>query len=131
MVNHLDVLAEYGYLCYRAYGDLNHDDRAILKTHDLYDIHPSLYLGDITTTYMIKKIIDLSVRDRAVLHFWLHPWNMGEMEAAITTNIQNLLFPILQHAQKYHQQGTLQFETMRSVAEKLDANQLPHTLRNP
>jgi peptidoglycan/xylan/chitin deacetylase (PgdA/CDA1 family) len=131
MVHHLDVLAEYKYLCYRAYGDLNHDDRAILKTQDLYDIHPSLYLGDVTTTYMIKKIIDVSVRDHAVLHFWLHPWNMGETETSITTNIKNILAPILQHAQTYQRQGALQFETMRSVAEKLDANQLPHTLSEP
>lgn len=119
-VAHLDLLQEFGYLCYRGYGDVRSDAMQIEKRGSLYNIHPSLYLGYVTNPVLTKKIIDLAIKKRLPIHVWFHPWNLGKEEKSISGQISRLLLPIFQHAKSKQKEDLLDIETMLSAAEKVD-----------
>lgn len=119
-VAHLDLLQEFGYLCYRGYGDVRSDAMLIEKHGGLYNIHPSLYLGYVTSPVFTKKIIDLAIKRRLPIHVWFHPWNLGNEEKSVSKRISHLLLPIFQHVKSKQREGLLKFETMLSAAEKME-----------
>lgn len=130
-VAHLDLLQEFGYLCYRGYGDVRSDAMLIQKHGRLYNVHPSLYLGYVTNPAFTKKIIDLAIAKRLPIHVWFHPWNLGDKEKSISTKINRLLLPIFQQAKSRQKTGLLEFETMRSAAEKVESTEkVSRTTRN-
>jgi len=117
-VGHLSLLEKWGYLCFRGCGDFLRDGMYVKKCGDLYDIHPGLYLGKCFDPIFLKKIIDIAVRYKAPLHVWFHPWDFGSSSEAVKNRITKVLLPFLEYAKERQKREILQFETMRSVAEK-------------
>jgi peptidoglycan/xylan/chitin deacetylase (PgdA/CDA1 family) len=117
-VAHLSLLEKWGYLCFRAYGDLLRDGMFVKKCRNLYDVHPGLYLGKCSNPIFLNKIINIAVKYRAPLHVWFHPWDFGNSPKAVNMKIVKVLQPFLKHAKQEQDNDTLEFETMRSIAEK-------------
>jgi peptidoglycan/xylan/chitin deacetylase (PgdA/CDA1 family) len=118
-VAHLSLLAKWGYLCFRGYGDFIRDGM-YLKRHGsrLYDIHPGLYLGKCYSSLFLKKITDIAVRNKMPLHVWFHLWDFGNSLESVSEMMSRVLLPFLTYAKKKHEIGVLQFETMHSIAAK-------------
>lgn len=121
-VAYLSVLEKYGYRCYRSYGDFRTDSMCVEKQGQLYNIHPSLYLGQCTSPIFLRYILDLAIARKLPLHVWFHPWNFGETHSLIKKNINNVLLPFYGYAKKKEKSGMLTFETMLSVTEKVETN---------
>lgn len=122
-VAHLELLEKFGYQCYRGYGDFMNDGMYIKKHGKLYDIHPGLYIGNSMNAFLIKKIIDLAIKNRLPFHVWFHPWNLGKEKKSINKKINKLFFPIFQYAKSKEKKSLLKFETMLSAAEKMESGQ--------
>jgi len=116
-VAHLDLLEKWGYLCFRGYGDILRDGMYVKRHCNLYDIHPGLYLGRCFNPTLPKKILNTSIRYKAPLHVWFHPGDFGNSLEAIDKRIRKVLIPFIKYAKGKQNQGVLQFETMRSIAE--------------
>jgi peptidoglycan/xylan/chitin deacetylase (PgdA/CDA1 family) len=117
-ISHLQLLEKWGYLCFRGYGDFLRDGMYIKKYGNLYDIHPSLYLGECYEPSFAKKIINIAVRYRRPFHIWFHLWNFGDNLDKVKRRMTRVLVPITKYAKDKQKLGTLQFETMRSMSEK-------------
>lgn len=122
-VAYLDLLEKYGCKCYRGYGNFMNDGMYIRKHGQLYDVHPSLSIGDCTNAMLIKKIIDLSSKNRLPFHVWFHPWNLGLNRKSILTRIRRVFFPLFTYAKSKEKEGVLTIETMVSAAEKTEGFQ--------
>lgn len=119
-VAHLNLLEKYGYKCYRSYGNFMNDCMYIEKQGRLYDIHPSLYLGQSIGSIFLKKIVDIAITKRLPFHMWFHLWNLGETNKSIHRSIKKVLFPLFNYAKKKEKSGELTFETMLSAAERVE-----------
>ena len=119
-VAHLNLLEKYGYKCYRSYGDFINDCMYIEKQGRLYDIHPSLYLGQSMGSIFLKKIVDVTITKKLPFHIWFHLWNFGETNEAIQRSIKKVLLPLLDYAKKKEKSGELTIETMLSAAERVE-----------
>jgi hypothetical protein len=113
-VAYLNLLEKYGYKCYRSHGGFMNDCMYIEKKGRLYDIHPSLYLGQGLSPILLKKILDVAITKRAPLHLWFHLWNFGESKEQINKYIRNVFFPFLIYAKKKEKNSTITIETMLS-----------------
>jgi len=120
-VAHLNLLEKYGYKCYRDHGDFIHDCMYIEKQGQLYNIHPSLYLDQSSSSLLSKKILDVAVGKKAPLHFWFHLWNLGETKESIQRSIDRVIFPMLRYAKERVDCGLLTLETMLSAAQKIES----------
>jgi len=118
-IAHLDLLEKYGYKCYRGYGNFMNDDMYIKKHGQLYDIHPSLYLGQGAHPIFIKQIIDISIKRRLPFHVWFHPWDLGKTKDSIRRSIKKVFFPLFGYAKKKERVDMLTFETMFSTTTKI------------
>jgi len=121
MVAHLDLLEEYGYKCYREYGDFIRDGMYIEKRGQLYDIHPSLYLDQNTNYIPLKKILDICVHKKLPFHVWFHLWDFGQERRLIQKAIRRIFFPFLGYAKGKANEAELTFETMLSAIERAQA----------
>ena len=119
-VAHLDLLEKNGYKCYRSYGDFMNDRMYIEKEGLLYNIHPSLYIGQSIGSIFLKKILDIGIAKKLPFHVWFHLWNFGETEESIQRTINKVFFPLLRYAKKKERRGVLTFETMLSAAQKVE-----------
>jgi peptidoglycan/xylan/chitin deacetylase (PgdA/CDA1 family) len=117
-VSYLPLLEKYGYLSFRGRGEFLRDGMYVKKYGNLFDVHPSLYLGKFYDLSFSKRIIDLAVRLRSPFHMWFHPWNLGNSPEVAAKRVNRVLLPLIRHAKEKKKHGTLQFETMRSIAEK-------------
>jgi len=117
-VEHLSVLEKWEYLCFRGYGNFLKDGMYVKKCGNLYDIHPRLCLGKCFNPIFLKKIVDTAIRLKEPLHIWFHPWDFGNTPEAVSSRITKVLLPFLKYAKEKQKEGILQFETMRSIAEK-------------
>jgi peptidoglycan/xylan/chitin deacetylase (PgdA/CDA1 family) len=119
-VAHLNLLEKHGYECYRSYGDLMKDCMHIEKEGRLYNIHPSLYLGQGMSPRFLEKILNIAVIKKSPLHIWFHLWNFGKEQDCIAKNVNRILVPLLKCAKKKEENGILTFETMSSAAENVN-----------
>ncbi len=119
-VAHLSLLQKFGYRCYRSLGNFTKDGMYIRKHNQLYDIHPSFYLGQSSSPAFLDKIIDIAIRNRLPFHVWFHPWDLGRRKESISRSITRVFSPLFQYAKKKERNGTLLFETMLSMAESCD-----------
>lgn len=122
-VAHLDLLEKYGYKCYRSYGDFMNDCMYIEKKGKLYDVHPSLYLGQSIGCIFPKKILDISIAKKLPFHIWFHLWNFGETRESVHRTINKVFLPLLKYAKKKEKSGLLTFETMLSATKKVEENE--------
>jgi hypothetical protein len=129
-VAHLDLLEKYGYKCYRGYGDFLSDCMYIEKQGRMYDIHPSLYIDQSTSYIFLKKMLDIAIAKRAPFHIWFHLWNFGETKESMQRSINNVFFPLLNHAKKREKSGELAFETMLSAAERVKKLNIQNILQD-
>jgi len=120
-VAHLSLLEKWGYFCFRGYGDFLRDSMCVKKCRSLYDIHPGLYLGKCFNAILLNRIINIAVKQQASLHVWFHPWDFGNSPEAVNVKMTRVLLPFLKYAKEKQLNNTLQFETMRSMAEKLES----------
>lgn len=119
-VAHLDLLEKYGYKCYRGYGDFMNDCMYIEKHDQLYNIHPSLYIGQSTSFMFLKKILDITITKKLPFHVWFHLWNFGETRESMQRSINNVFIPMFKYGKKKEENGMLTFETMLSAAKKVE-----------
>jgi len=119
-VAHLNLLEKYGYKCYRGYGDFMNDGMYIKKHGQLFDIHPSLFIGQSVSPIFLKKIADISIKRKLPFHVWFHPWNLGETKESIHKSINKVFSPFFKYAAKQEKSGMLTFETMLSAAKKVE-----------
>lgn len=118
-VAHLNLLAKYGYKCYRERGGLKSDGMYIKEINKLYDIHPSLHVGPGANHILLEKILDLGISKKLPFHVWFHLWSFGYDEELIENSIATLFLPFLRYARKKVDAGELSFETMLSSINKM------------
>lgn len=118
-VAHLDLLEKYKYLCYRGNGGLVKDCMRIEKNGQLYNIHPSIFVREYSNPLLLKKMLDISIKERVPFHIWFHFWNFGKDEKSISQTMNHLFIPFLQYAKEKQENGLLTFETMLSAAQKI------------
>jgi peptidoglycan/xylan/chitin deacetylase (PgdA/CDA1 family) len=118
-VAHLDLLERYGYKCYRGCGDFRYDGMYIHKHGNLFDVHPSYYLGSSPYSICINRMIDIAIKYRTPFHIWFHAFDFGSTVQSIQRKIVRTLQPILRYAHGRNQKGELTLETMYSVVKKL------------
>jgi peptidoglycan/xylan/chitin deacetylase (PgdA/CDA1 family) len=123
-VAHLSLLEKYGYRCYRSSGDFRTDAMLVERHGQLYDIHPSFYLGQSISPIFLKRILDLVVARKLPFHVWFHLWNFGETSSLIRKSIDNVLSPLFKDAKKKEKSGMLTFETMLSTTEKVEIKRM-------
>jgi len=121
-VAHLDLIQKHKYKCYRGYGDFMKDCMYIERKGQLYNIHPSLYLGKGTSLVFLKKILDISIARKLPFHMWFHLWNFGETKEAIQKTIKKVFIPFFCYAKRKERNGVLRFETMLSAAIKVEGS---------
>jgi len=119
-VAHLDLLEGYGYKCYRDYGDFMRNCMYIERKGQLYNIHPSLYVGEGASFVFLKKILDISIANQLPFHVWFHLWNFGETKEAMQKIIKRVFLPFFNYAKRKEGNGVLSFETMLSAASKVE-----------
>jgi peptidoglycan/xylan/chitin deacetylase (PgdA/CDA1 family) len=119
-VAHLDLLEKYNFACYRGPGNTLRDRMCIEKCGRLYNVHPSIYVDGRSNPFLLKKILDISIRWRSPFHVWFHPWNFGEDKQKIAKTIQNLFVPFFRYAKGKQENELLAFETMLSAAKKAE-----------
>ncbi len=117
-IAHLSLLEKYGYLAMRENGGFPRDGMYIEKRGNLYDVHPSLYVGCLNDSIFSKKLVDLAVRGKKPFHIWFHPWNFGSTKEAASLRIAKVLLPLIKYAKRKQDEGLLAFETMGSIVEK-------------
>jgi peptidoglycan/xylan/chitin deacetylase (PgdA/CDA1 family) len=122
-VDHLDLLEQYGYKCYRSHGSLLRDRMQVEKEGGLYDICPSLHLTRSANALLLKKLLDVAVARRSPFHIWFHLWNFGYNMESIQRSVKRAVFPLLQYAKEKVNIGELSFETMFSVVEKIERSE--------
>jgi len=117
-VKYLNLLQKYGYVCYRGEGGNINDGMYINKKGNLYDIHPSLFLGELKKIdkYLIK-IVDIAIENRLPLHLWFHAWNYGNTKDEIINILSNLFYPLFKYAKEKEDNNILRFETMLSATK--------------
>lgn len=118
-VGHLTLLGKFGYKCYRGKVGLGNDGMYI-KKDKLYDVHPSFHLGCTYNPIFLDKIIDIAAKNKLPFHIWFHPRDLFEIRGSTQRNIDRVLFPLYKYAKKKEEDGTLKFETMCSIVEKLE-----------
>jgi len=96
----------------------------IEKKGQLYNIHPSLFIGQSISSILLKKILDISIAKKLPFHVWLHLWNFGETKELVRRTINKVFFPLLKYAKKKEKNGMLSFETMLSAAKKVEMLQI-------
>jgi peptidoglycan/xylan/chitin deacetylase (PgdA/CDA1 family) len=121
-VAHLDLLEKYNYLSFRGYGDYLKDCMYIEKCGGLYNVHPSIYFDQHTNLQLLKKILDISIKNRSPFHLWFHSWNFGEDEKSVSRSIKNVFVPFLQYAKDKQENGILTFDTMLSATQKVESS---------
>lgn len=119
-IAHLSLLEKYGYKCFRGRGGFKYDGLYIEKRGRLYDVHPGFFLGWSPYSLFLNKIIDISARRKLPFHIWFHAWDLGADRSEMKKKVVRVLLPLLNHARTKEREGTLCFETMASVAMKLD-----------
>jgi peptidoglycan/xylan/chitin deacetylase (PgdA/CDA1 family) len=115
-VAHLDLLEKYKYKCYRGYDDCMNID----KNGQLYNIHPSLFVGQSLSSIFLKQMLGVAIQKKLPFHIWFHLWNFGWEDKYVKKNIKNILVPLLDYAKRKEKSGILTFETMVSAAEKFE-----------
>lgn len=126
-VAHLQLLEKWGYKCFRGYGDFLNDGMYISKRGLLYDVHPSLFIGQCTTPSFPMKMVDIAVRNKAPFHVWFHLWDFSSRarkwrkEKAIQKVIDNFFFPLFRYTAEKEKAGLLTFETMLSATQKVES----------
>jgi peptidoglycan/xylan/chitin deacetylase (PgdA/CDA1 family) len=118
-IAHLDLLQKHGYLCYRGYGTFSHDGMYIVKTGELYDVHPGLYIDKAANPRQLKALLDICITKKAPFHIWFHPKDFGTSKENAKKNIRRVLHPLFQYAKKKESENLLTFETMSSITTKL------------
>jgi len=121
-VAHLDLLEKYGYKCYRDYGSFRFDGMYIRKHGNLYDVHPSFFLGSSPYSVCLNRIVDVAIKYNSPFHIWFHPSDLGYTHESIQKKISRTLRPLLTYAHKKHRKDELSLETMYSAIEKLDSS---------
>jgi peptidoglycan/xylan/chitin deacetylase (PgdA/CDA1 family) len=120
-VSQLDLLERFGYVSYRDRGGLQRDEMFIQRKGKLYDVHPGFHLGATYNPIFLDKIIDIAAARRLPLHMWFHPRDIFETRGSTQKNIEGMLSPLYKYAKKKEKEGTLKFETMQSIVNKIKA----------
>ncbi len=119
-VAHLSLLEEFGYQCYRGEGGLGKDGLSVERQGRLYDIRPSFYLGVTYNPLFLRKIVEISIKNRAPFHLWFHPSDLYETgERSARRKIERVLLPIYRYAKKKEKKDELNFETMSSIIKRV------------
>jgi len=118
MIAHLQLLEKWGYECFRGYGDFLNDDMRIDKQGLLYNVRPSIFLGQCVSPFLLGKIVDISVKNKLPFHVWFHIWDFGETVDSIQKRIKKVFYPLYRYVKKKEAEGTLTFETMYSATQK-------------
>ncbi len=117
-VDHLDLLEKYGYFCFRGRGGFIRDGAYVAKVGKLYDVHPSLFINKSLDVRLLKKILDISIEKKLLLHIWFHPKDLGYDRKTMKDSTQKVFSPFFEYAKKKEENGLLTFETMLSAVEK-------------
>ncbi len=118
-VAHLDLLERFGYESYRDRGGLRRDGMFVRKNGLLYDVHPGFHLGCTHNPIFLKSIISIAAKRCLPLHIWFHPRDIFETRGSLQKNIERVLSPLYNYAKEKEKEGTLKFETMRSIVNKI------------
>jgi peptidoglycan/xylan/chitin deacetylase (PgdA/CDA1 family) len=119
-VAHLNLLEKYGYKCYRGYGDFRSDGMNVSRNGNLYDVHPSFFLGSTPYSVFLNRMVDVAIKYRCPFHIWFHPSDFGFDVQSVDRKIHQTLQPLLKYAREKNHRGELDCETMCSVVEKLE-----------
>jgi len=115
----LELLERFGYESYRDEGGLRKDGMFIRRRGQLYDVHPGLYLGLTYNPIFLTKMIDIAVTRRLPFHVWFHPHNIFEISGLTQGKLERVFSPFYNYAKKKEKEGTLKFETMRSIVNDI------------
>lgn len=118
-ISHLSLLERFGYISYRDEGGLLKDGMFIWRKGKLYDVHPGFHLGATYNPIFLDKIINIASEHRLPFHLWFHPRDIFETRGSTQKSIERVLSPLFNYAKEKEKEGTLKFETMQSVVQKI------------
>lgn len=129
-IMHKEIVAKYGFKCYRGQGNLLKDGLYIRQDGCLWDVHPSLYIDKYTPFSLAKYILDICIEKRVPFHIWFHLWSHGTSARPIQKMLNNFFAPFLHYANLRVKNGELGIETMSSAVqivenESLSTNERP------
>jgi len=109
MENHLSVLKKYGFKGFRGFfgKDLLTTPK---KTNSLWDIHQSLFVFSKRNPFLLKKLAEIALRKRLILHIWCHPYNWGEKKSAYDE-----IYRVLKPLKDYSKKSGLGIKTMKEI----------------
>lgn len=119
-IAHLPLLEKYGYKCYRGSGGFRYDTLHIEKHNQLYNIHPSFFIGRSRSQFCLNKLLDIAANKKLPFHIWFHPADLGHNKLEMQKKINRVFLPLLKHAKKKERKGEISFETMYSSIEKIE-----------
>jgi hypothetical protein len=120
-ISHLDLLEKYKYVCYRSLGGLFKDRMRIERTNNLYNICPSICINNYTNPLLLRKLLNIAIKQNLPLHIWFHFWNFGNERKSAEKNLQKVFVPFLKFASAKSKSSLVSFETMLSAAQKYGA----------
>lgn len=120
-IAHLCLLEKHGYKCYRENGGSILDGMYVERRGQLYDIHPSFYLGQSVDPIFLNEMVDIAVKRKIPFHVWFHPWNYGKTIESIERSITKVFVPLFRYAKEKQKKGLLTFETMVSAADRIES----------
>ena len=85
------------------------------KSSNLLELSTAMALSKTTNLSMAKRVLEIGISKKGLVHFWFHFWNFGETEKDIKQNIHSFLEPLLLYAAQKEESGLLSFETMSSI----------------
>jgi peptidoglycan/xylan/chitin deacetylase (PgdA/CDA1 family) len=118
-VSHLNMLERFGYVSYRDEGGLLKEGMFVRRKGQLYDVHPGFHLGLTYDPIFLNKIIDIAATRRLPFHVWFHPRDLFETRGSTQKTIERVLSTIYKYAKEKEKEGTLKFETMQSIVNKI------------
>ncbi len=123
-IKHLNLLEDFGYKCYREYGDFKTDGMYIKKVGKLYDIHPSFYLDKYARVGFLKNSMKIAINKKRPFHLWFHMWNFGINKEQTKKYVTSVLEPFLKAAKIKEDNGLINFETMSSSIQYVKGGNL-------
>lgn len=120
-VAYLELLEKYGYECFRDYSNFLRDSMCISKHGKLWEVHASLFIDKHLKFAFLKMTLNVAMKRRLPMHLWFHMRDFGNGCAEIQRNMERVLVPLFDYADRKREEGVLTFETMLSAARKARA----------
>jgi peptidoglycan/xylan/chitin deacetylase (PgdA/CDA1 family) len=116
---HFDVLKRRGFTAYRGKSRVI---GGLSKARGLWNIPPVYYVDQksVGAASLMKRYLDVCVKQRAVFHLWTHPWSIVEEGGSAERMVKTAIEPVFAYMALKRDDGLLHTSTMGAIASALD-----------